>query len=342
MDLTKGKTEYIAVVDVVKAAACIVIFLAHCNTILPGDWDWLIAFGQDFGNNMFFMVSGFALAPSVDSTPVNRVHIWYLKRLARILPITFIAYAVMFFMGYYSFSDPAQLFVVFIYPTLYWFVSAILIFYLILFFMAKLAGKRGWMVINIALAVLYILSGARQERLYLMGLISMTAGYMLREYIGSGYEKDRERTAEGRKLTAELVAACVLYIAGEVTDIRYLSAFLTFGGALWAGSIIMLQGYIHNEALTAFFEGREHMLSLIKFIGGMALPLYIVQCLCAGYIGYTIGQKVAFPLSFLVNLIIVWSAGTVLYLIGNISSRRIVACIMHEASGRRTKPKQDQ
>ena len=318
MAQTKDKPAHIAVVDIIKAAACLVIFFAHCNTILPGNWDWFVAFGQDFGNNLFFMVSGFALAPSIHKTPINRIHIWYLKRLIRILPITIIAYAVMYAMGYYSFSDPSQLFVVFVYPTLYWFVSAILIFYIILFFLAKYASDKVLVIINIVLFILYILSGQNKERLYLMGLISMIAGYMLRKYIESG-----EVSCKKGMLFAGLIASCAVYIAGEVTGIRYVSAALTFAGALSAGCILMLLGVLANDRLLGFFAARKRLHAIVRYVGDMALPLYIVQCLCAGYIGFTIGQRVDFPLSFLVNFIIVWSLGTVLYFISAVMGRKI-------------------
>jgi uncharacterized membrane protein len=326
MDQTKDKPARIVVVDIIKAAACLVIFLAHCNTIMPGNWDWLIAFGQDFGNNLFFMVSGFALAPSIDSTPVKRAHIWYVKRLIRILPITMIAYAVMYSMGYFSFKDPSQLFVVFVYPTLYWFVSAILIFYIILFFIAKYAGKKTLVIINIVLFILYILSGQNKERLYLMGLISMIVGYMLRKYIQSEGWRSADSVETSRKkrfFLAGLIISCGVYVAGELSGVRYVSAALAFAGALFAGCFLMLLGVLSNDGLLAFFENRKRLHSFIRYVGDMALPLYIVQCLCAGYIGYTIGQRVDFPLSFLVNFIIVWSAGTVLYFISAVTGRRI-------------------
>ncbi len=55
----KGSSEErpekrLVIVDIIKAVSCIMIFLYHCNTILPGEWKFLTLFGQDLGNNLFF------------------------------------------------------------------------------------------------------------------------------------------------------------------------------------------------------------------------------------------------------------------------------------------------
>lgn len=309
-----GSRDHIAAVDIVKALSCIMIFLYHCNTILPGEWKFLTLFGQDLGNNLFFMVSGFALAPSIDSTPPGRFHIWYLKRLVRILPITFIAYALTFMRGYFSFRDPAQLFAVFIYPTLYWFITSILVFYIFLYLLGRYTGVRIRTAICLTLFIAYILLGERQERLYAAGFFSMLAGHMLRERIMEGFSG--EMSAKLKKPAfAALLCSFVLYMTGELTDIAYISKGMIFAGAAGIGLSALLSGYLINDTLVALLGKKPFLRSFISYLGGMALPLYLVQCFCSGYIGFWIGLHIDFPLSFLVNFIVVWTAGTALYLI---------------------------
>lgn len=301
----------LVIVDIVKALSCIMIFLYHCNTILPGEWKFLTLFGQDLGNNLFFMVSGFALAPSIDKTPLKEFHLWYLKRIMRILPITLIAYALTWLRGYFSFRDPVQLFAVFIYPTLYWFITAILIFYIFLFLLAKLDKRRVLYLIMAVLAVLFILLWNRQERLYVIGFFAMLAGYLLRLMMLEGHSLTEDTPVMRHVSLTGAVLGLILFMAGELTDVPYASKGLILAGASGFGLCVLLYGYLINEKLAGIFTS----LFFIRYLGDMALPLYLVQCFCSGYIGFWIGLHVNFPLSFLVNFIVVWTAGTVLYLV---------------------------
>ena len=306
------ESAYRAIVDIVKAAACIMIFLYHCNTILPGEWKFITIFGQDLGNNLFFMVSGFALASSIDRTGWRGFPAWYLKRLVRILPITIIAYIAAYIMGYYSFADRAQLFAVFIYPTLYWFITCILLFYIVLFAIAKITKAKVQLFICMVLAVLYILLAGRQERLYVIGLLSMLAGYITKNAL------DRMTENSGKKylkyFMAELIISLPVFIVGEYTENKYLAAVLILLSSQAGGTAMLSSGYICNEKLTGILSSRLRLRKTLKYIGDMALPLYLVQCFCSGYIGFWIGQHIDFPVSFLVNLIVVWVIGTLLYL----------------------------
>ena len=305
----------LAVVDLVKAAACIMIFLYHCNTILPGEWKFLTLFGQDLGNNLFFMVSGFTLAPSIDAATIKDFPAWYLKRLVRILPITAIAYVLAFARGYYSLHDPAVLFTIFIYPTLYWFITAILVYYIILFFGAKLLRKRVLFAISLLLALIFILLYGRQERVYVIGLFSMLAGYQLREAATGEHRMAGDTSGNRRKAMTGLIVCFAAFILGETTDIPYVSGILVLSGAAGTGASALLYGCFVNKSLTAWCGVHRGAYDFIGYVGEMALPLYLVQCFCAGYIGYWIGLNINFPLSFAVNFAVVWTAGTALYAI---------------------------
>ncbi|MCR5627982.1 MAG: acyltransferase [Lachnospiraceae bacterium] len=298
-------------IDFIKALACILIFLYHCNTILPGEWKFLTFFGQDMGNNLFFMVSGFALMPGIVKTPRQKAFFWYLKRLKRILPMTLIAYIASYLTGYYSFKDPAQLFAVFIYPTLYWFITAILVFYVLLFILTKLISAKIRIFICLALAVLYILRIENADRLYVIGFLAMLTGYMVREAL----EKNTARFSGAEGFA--LLVAVLIYAAGKVFELSYvdhiLSGILILVGVISVGSLALFIGF-HLQEKT----GKEIGTGLhkaIKYIGDMALPLYLVQCFHSGAIGFYLSRNVKFPLSFLINFVIVWSVGSLLLLI---------------------------
>ena len=112
-------------------------------------------------------------------------------------------------------------------------------------------------------------------------------------------------------------------MCGELTDVPYISNGLILSGAAGTGLSALLLGSLLDEGLELFFERHRGLHSFIVYLGNMALPLYLVQCFCSGYIGFYIGLHVVFPLSFLVNFIVVWTAGTVLYFIESFVSRFI-------------------
>ena len=97
------------IVDISKALACIFIFLYHCNTILPGEWKFMTLFGEDMGNCLFFMVSGFALFPSIQRSSPKDFPGWYKRRLLRILPLLVFAYAAAYLFGFFGFAIPSFL-----------------------------------------------------------------------------------------------------------------------------------------------------------------------------------------------------------------------------------------
>ena len=296
------------------------IFLYHCNTILPGEWKFITIFGQDLGNNLFFMVSGFTLASSIERTGRKEFGIWYLRRLKRILPMTAAAYILTWVRGYYSLLNPSQLFAVFIYPTLYWFITAILIFYVLLFAVGKLLDTRVQIVLLILMAGAYTALTGRQERLYIIGFYSMLTGYV----VWSALEKKTELIRIKNRipmLCFSLILSLAVFVIAKSMEESKLSGAMILAGMTGVGVCSLAAGYISNEALSEWFGRRKRLLDFIRYLGGMALPLYLVQCFCSGYIGFYIGLHVNFPLSFFVNFAVVWSIGSVLYFLNSLTCK---------------------
>ena len=287
------------------------IFFYHCNSLLPGEYKFLTFFGEDMGNDLFFMLSGFSLYPSIESTPPLELPAWYARRVKRILPMLALFYILSFLTGYYSFKSPQQLFTVFIYPTLYWFATGILVFYLLLFLLMKARPKAIRWIFVAALMPIWILRSDRMEGYYLIGFISMVAGCILREFLERRIRLRAEMPGRG-KLLSGLVLFGIVYIISKYfkfTGHATTSIYFIIGLSVLATGIFALTfGYLGNDALEGFFEGRKGLAGFIRYIGSLALPVYLVQCFNSGLIGFTIGQRISFPKSFAVNLIVVWGA----------------------------------
>lgn len=79
------------IIDIAKALACLLIANFHSDILYPDKLS-LLSFGGDIGNNIFFMVSGFALLPSVEKSTSLDIGKWYLKRVMRLLPMLLFFY----------------------------------------------------------------------------------------------------------------------------------------------------------------------------------------------------------------------------------------------------------
>ena len=303
----------IYIVDIIRCTACLMIFFYHCNTILPGEFRWLTFFGEDMGNQLFFMISGFALFSSIQKTEMSGLPGWYIKRLLRILPMLCLFYLLSFLTGFYSFRDPAQVFTVFVYPTLYWFVTAILVFYLLLFLFLKINNRYIQGLILFGLFLGWCIRTGKMEAYYFAGAFSMFTGALRR-----GVLENRDKNKEDRKLLVLLFLLSFLsYVFVKYLKFsgmamarseRFYGIVSVAAGilALLTGLLALTAGYYENDRLSAFFEGKVLFYRTMRYIGMLAFPLYMIQCFNAGIIGFTIGNKIKFPLSFAVNLVVVW------------------------------------
>ncbi len=315
------------IVDLLRALACLFIFSYHCNTILPGEWKFLTYFGADLGNNLFFMISGFTLFGSISRSRLRDLPRWFLRRIRRILPFLALAYVLSFLTGFYGFRDPAQVFAVFVYPTLYWFASAILYFYLFLFLLGKCPAAFRWTAAA-ALFGIWLYRDGTMEGYYLIGFLSMLAGYLLRELLlresllreslpSESPCGQVSREEEGACLPSLFCFSAAAYFAGkEFADgmLPYRAAVLLQGlGILGIGLSALAAGYRKNAALGKAAGKFPGFAAFVRWVGRMALPVYLTQCFNGGMIGYRIGLAVPFPRSYPLNFVIVWGIASVVY-----------------------------
>lgn len=177
------RTLYI--VDYLKAFACLLIMNFHSDILFPDKLS-LFAFGGDVGNNIFFMVSGFTLYPSIERTGIGEIGHWYIKRLKKMLPLLSMFYVASIVVGDIDTSSCWEIINALVFPTIYWFTGAIILFYPVLFIVEKkcplIVRVAGYVILSI-LHLLY--DGIGAER-YFIGFMSMVIGYGLRRYFEKG------------------------------------------------------------------------------------------------------------------------------------------------------------
>lgn len=133
-------------------ATCL-ITLSHLDAFVP---DPRIATGGAIGNALFFFLSGFGLSMSLNAGEPGGAApslLAYLrKRVLRLYPAAIMVACVMLAVGMIVIASPADLVKTFLWPTPFWFISAVMAFYVPIFYLARLS-PRG---IAIAMGLLLI------------------------------------------------------------------------------------------------------------------------------------------------------------------------------------------
>jgi peptidoglycan/LPS O-acetylase OafA/YrhL len=118
-----------------RFVAIVCIANSHLDALYPLP---LLATGGSIGNALFFMLSGYGLflSANIQDKPFLP---WYKRRILRIYPSTWLATILLIVIAQSAwrtlgFFDYAGLFV---WPTAYWFISALMIYYVIYFIVLK-------------------------------------------------------------------------------------------------------------------------------------------------------------------------------------------------------------
>ena len=127
--------------------AALLIINSHYDQIYPIQ---ALATGGAIGNALFFAVSGFCLYPITQ--PFQK---WILPKLKKIYIPTIIM-NIIALSTYKSGELSISTFVsIFIWPTLYWFIGAIVLFYIFYYLLRKVDTNRSFKVLGLILVIIY-------------------------------------------------------------------------------------------------------------------------------------------------------------------------------------------
>lgn len=125
-----------------KCLAALFITNSHYLRIYPDSLSYLATAGS-LGNSIFFFVSGFTLINSHKTQFFK----WYLKRITRIYPpVILVTFLLYLFTGGVTVRN-------FVYPTLYWFINAMMLFYIIYYWIPK--AERNFLFILMLMFIPY-------------------------------------------------------------------------------------------------------------------------------------------------------------------------------------------
>lgn len=289
------------IVDYMKALACLLIANFHSGMLFPDSLS-LLSFGGDIGNNIFFMVSGFTLYPSIEKCKIIDGWRWYGRRLKRLLPILIFFYLASKIVRDQTIGN----FMSFL--NVYWFVGAILSFYIVLFIVVKIGSQMLQLGVCVCLLIMHFLRNGITAERYYIGFIAMLLGSILRRYFMA---HKLENNADSIRLLEGTLLSCIIYCILKLLRARGYEFF----GIIHVGigimticiaALLISWGYINNEKLLSFSNKHEKIWQIVKWISSVTLSVYIIQ----GFNNYALMnylvENVSFPFSYIICLVIVF------------------------------------
>lgn len=260
--------------------ATVLITLSHLDAFVP---DKRIATGGAIGNSLFFFLSGYGLAMSLNAADTDSsmpsLLAYLKKRLVRLYPAVLIVACAMLATRMISISKVSDFAEIFIWPTPFWFISAVVVFYVPVFYLARTKPTS----IAIAMAILVIPYIFFYSQLDLTKFVVEGPDYFKWiNYFGitlMGCLVARLKLTPKVSLftIASLIASLLLFLAAKLTVFRYDMGYMQFLFHLLLYPIIYFSFHILSSETVLKTIRATPFFSAIAFISGMTLEIYLTQ-----------------------------------------------------------------
>lgn len=302
--------------DILKALAALMIVNSHFDSLYPIS---ALATGGAIGNAIFFAVSGFLLYPIKQSAGE-----WMKKKLLNIyiplVPMTVIS----LFTVKYGVLTRTNIFAVFVWPTVYWFAGAIILFYILYYLLSRVVSDRAFAVTFLILVIFYfayyILLLDTSDWVVESGGLSSIEGcfkliyYFMAMLIGKWFRVNSSRAFPHKRL----YLLQIIISFGAIYAVKFLMAgvpafypvqFLNQYCILWLVCSVFCLMISCEPLLREKIAGRRGINAVICFLGSHTLEMYLVQFIvidcCAG---------LPFPVNALAAMLLIIGAAHLLYL----------------------------
>lgn len=297
-------------ITILKVLACLMILNSHCRRLYPVSF---LAVGGGFGNVIFFMLSGLLLVNI--RYPFLK---WYGKRVVRLLPLTLIMTGISILVDLFIINKDKLTVRDYVNP--YWFILAMLIYYIFYYwFIISLRKENSQQAVfrkMLIFSIMYILIYALLFVLYYENDMFVELGgfavfkvyfYMASVHIGGliGLLRNRgwltNEYASKKKLlwiavvVLSMMVWCAEYYMVYVKKSAYPLQFLIQIGSLSFGIGMVFLGLM--------FDGKDligkmpgFLQKLFSLISDATLEIYLTQMIILKVIVY-------YDLSFPINII---------------------------------------
>ena len=304
-----------AFVTVIRALATILVINSHCDEVLPVA---AMATGGSLGDMLFFFVSGFCLY-HIKGTYFQ----WIKRRLSRIYPSIFIVTTISLVIngasGDYSFLNLVRLFV---FPTRYAFITALLIFYMIYYLVVAMDKKHnmGLIGILIILAVVYLgcyftVLDTTRWRIESKPFVFLFWGLSM--FIGAVLQKNYTKI----ELLVGRIPRVVLLLMPIIGLILFYVLKCFVGQNNWQFLIHLVEicilfafvfFLVSVEGKLSVFKRERTLWKPVEFISSITLENYLLMDIVIRYV-----KNMRFPISYILVFFVTFASAYLLHLISN-------------------------
>lgn len=259
--------------------ATVLITLSHLDAFVP---DPRIATGGAIGNSLFFFLSGYGLAMSLNAEPHGATQslLDYLrKRVLRLYPAVVIVACAMLVTNRIAidgFSDFAE---VFFWPTPFWFISAVMVFYVPIFFIARLQPSG----IAIAMALLLVPYAFFYSQLDLSQFVVegpdrfKWINYFGITLLGCLVARLKLTPQFNGFAVAALFASLLMFLVTKMTVFRFDMGYLQFFMHVWLYPIVYFSYHILSSEAVLSRVRATPVFPAISLLAGLTLEIYLTQ-----------------------------------------------------------------
>lgn len=293
----------------IRFLAIFLITNSHLDSLYPIPY---LGTGGAIGNSLFFMLSGYGLALS--GKTIDRPFLqWYWRRILRIYPSLIVVVAIIqvwLLKGWqnWTWSDYSA---AFIWPTPAWFVSALMIFYVVFFLIMKIGRPVAYVMGILALFIPYFylyFTDMDLTQYTIEGPSYFKWIFYLQIMLFGGYLACRKKTITGNTVMHLLLlfAGLALYY-GILLMIKfgYGGSFQVLIHVITFPVVYLILILARSRFVIEKIMSQKTLNFVITLMGGLTLEIYLLQ-----YIVYSNSyiQSLVFP----VNVALFWIAVIIL------------------------------
>lgn len=308
--------------NLIKILAALLIVNSHFSNLWPVS---ALAAGGSIGNSLFFMASGY-LSVNIYIYFIN----FYLKKVIRLYVPLIIISIVFLVSNRISIETGVDFIEVFIIPKEFWFIKAIMFFYLVYFFIFSRDSvhekKTVGSFILISIVVIYIISYLIMipdinfdvegqgyfKWIFYLGI--MLLGGMLR----LGWE-DYFKDLTWVKIAWSSLFTYLIY--------KLLISQFSFGHSLQFISQISVLGITtsifiisnRKQKIFSFINNNKTIYDIVTTLSSITLEIYLVN-----YVVISYAKKILFPINIIVAIVGIFLFAYILNVVSNYISLKIL------------------
>ena len=279
--------------DFLRLIAIFFILNFHLDIVYPKNLQ-ILAFGGDVGNNIFFFLAGYLAYESINNKTFKQFIGFYCKKLFKILPI----YLLFLMLPYIVPLIP---------KSRYWFISAILIFYIGDYLVFRIPRKFLTLILIILVGLHVYIDGDFAER-YVIGFIASLFGCYLNEL------KDNKKvygTQKSLRLLKWLImiasfigfAICKMNY-NQYSAARVIHLFIGIFVIIYIVFLfLVLESY--KEVINRVCESHPVLSKCIAIVSMSSIYIYLVQICGHRGIIEMVKAVCSFPMSYILSISII-------------------------------------